>query len=167
MITLDGFPKNKDKYVRLIEFFKEILDICSDLNVTPILDGSLAVFAYTCNHDIDVNDVDTSIHEDDFPRVVKVLEKKGINYKLRDWHVLQVIKDDLKVELGSLEYWLKAIPKETEILKLNDHQVQILTRERLKEFYLEAMESRLKGTDPNAKIKYERLRKKYDALTRV
>jgi len=49
MITLDGFPQNKDKYIRLFEFFNEILDICNDLNITPILDGSLAVFEYTRN----------------------------------------------------------------------------------------------------------------------
>ena len=164
MIKINGFPKNKDKYVRLIEFFKEVLDICKPLNITPIIDGSLAVFAYTGDQGIEVNDVDTSIHEYDFPRVSKVLEERGIDYKLKEWHVLQVLKDDLKIELGSLEYWLKVLPDDLETLELDGYNVIMLTKERLKDFYKAAMETRLKGTDPNDKIKYERLKVKYDAL---
>ena len=165
MVTLNGYPRNKAKFIRLISFFKEVLGVCKSLGIDPIVDGSLAVFAYTGNQNIDVNDVDTSIYEVDFTKIIKVLEKKGIDYKLREWHVLQVLNGDLKVELGSLEYWLKALPQETEVLKFGGYQVRMLTRERLKEFYKEAMESRLKGTDPNDKIKYERLREKYEVLT--
>jgi len=167
MVTLNGYPKNKDKFVRLIDFFKDVLDICKPLGVEPIVDGSLAVFAYSSNHEIEVNDVDTSIHEDDFPRVIKVLEERRIEYKLKEWHVLQVLKDDLKVELGSLEFWLKETPTEVETLKINGHDVQMLTLGRLKDFYRGAMETRLKGTDPNDKIKYGRLKEKYDVLTQV
>jgi hypothetical protein len=61
MITLNGVPKNTDEYIRLAIFIKEILDICKDLDITPILDGSLAVFAYTKNRDMDVKDIDLSV----------------------------------------------------------------------------------------------------------
>ncbi len=79
MITLGLFPKNKDKFVRLIQFFKEILDICNDLNITPALDGSLAVFAYTENQDMNVNDIDLSCSETEFSRIINVLEERTIS----------------------------------------------------------------------------------------
>src|ERR1041384_2382194 len=101
MLTLQRYPKNKEKFIRLLEFFKEILDLCHALNIAPILDGSLAVFAYTRDHEMNVNDVDLSSPESEFPKVSQALEAKGISYKLREWHVLQILKDDLKVELGS------------------------------------------------------------------
>lgn len=122
MPTLKGFPNNKDKYLRLIDFFKEVLDICSSLDITPILDGSLAVFAYTGNQKMDVNDVDTSIPEADFPRVIKALEGN----------------------------WLKETPRDFEALQ--------------KEFYQYGMGLRLKGTEPNDKIKHERLKAKLEIL---
>jgi len=164
MITLDGFPQNKDKYIRLFEFFNEILDICNDLNITPILDGSLAVFAYTRNRDMDVNDIDTSVPEAEFPRLIKILEEKEISYKLQAWHVLQVLKGDLKIELGSAEYYLENLPKDYQALQIGDYRIKVLSLSTLREFYKRSMEARAEGTEENDKIKYERLKVKYEAL---
>ena len=167
MITIDNFPKNKDKYNRLIKFFEEILSICKDLNVTPILDGSLAVFAYTKNQDMDVNDIDTSVPEVEFPRIIKILEERGISYKLREWHVLQVLKDDLKIELGSAEYYLKNLPKSYETVQIGSYRIEVLSLDALREFYKQSMEDRAKGMEENDKIKYERLKVKYEALNHL
>ena len=167
MITLDGFPKNKDKYLRLLEFFGEILDICQELNIRPILDGSLAVFAYTRNPEIDVNDIDTSVPEVEFPKMIKALEVKGIRYKLREWHVLQVLKDDLKIELGSAEYYLQDLPTDYEFMQIGDYRIQVLSLGTLKEFYRRSLEVRAQGAGEADKIKYERLKVKYEALEKV
>ncbi len=167
MITLDGFPKNKDKYIKLLEFFKETLGICNELGIAPILDGSLAVFAYTRNQDMDVNDVDVSVPEAEFPRIIKVLEQKGIGFRLKEWHVLQALRDDLKIELGSQEYWSKDLPKDYEILLIDNYRVKMLSLHGLKEFYKQGMEDRAKGTEENDKIKYERLKAKYEMLVSV
>ena len=167
MIILESFPKNKDKYVRLLGFFEEILDICNNLGISPILDGSLAVFAYTQNLDMDVNDVDTSIPEAEFSKIIKTLEERGISYKLREWHVLQVLKDDLKIELGSSEYWYRDLPVDCETLQFNGCKVKMLSLNSLREFYGRVMEDRAKGTSENDKIKYERLKVKYDALNNL
>jgi hypothetical protein len=164
MLTLDGFPKNKDKFVRLIEYFKEILDICNDLRIAPVLDGSLAVFAYTGYQEMNVNDVDLSCPEADFPGIIKALEEKGMNYKLREWHVLQVSKDDLEVELGSTEYWLKNLPIDYETLQVDDYKIKMLGLNSLKEFYKRGMEDK---TDENERMKYEALKEKYELLNSV
>lgn len=165
MLTLDGFPKNKDKFVRLIEFLKEILDICNDLNITPVLDGSLAVFAYTGNQEMKVNDVDLFCPEVDFHRIIEALEEKGINYKLREWHVLQVLRDDLKVELDSAEYWLKDLQIDYETLQVDDYRVKMLGLKSLKEFYKRGMDDR--ATKADERMKYEALKEKYELLNSV
>jgi hypothetical protein len=167
MITLGLFPKNKDKFVRLIQFFKEILDICNDLNITPALDGSLAVFAYTENQDMNVNDIDLSCSETEFSRIINVLEERTISYKLRQWHVLQILKDELKIELDSMEYWYKDLRIDYETLQIDNYKINILSLNSLREFYRQGMKDRLKKTDENEKIKYEALKVKFEALEKI
>jgi len=167
MFTLNHFPKNKDKFVRLIEFLKEILDICNNLGISPILDGSLAVFAYTENQELNVNDVDLSCSEMEFPKIISALEDRGISYKSREFHVLQILKDGLKVELDSIEYWYKDLPMVYEILQIDDYMVKMLSLHSLKEFYRQGMKARAHKTEEIEKIKYEELRVKYEALEKV
>lgn len=167
MITLNGYPRNKNKVFRLIEFFKEILDICNALDITPVLDGSLAVFAYTADQAMLVNDVDLSCPEAEFPRIIDVLEEQGKSYKLREWHVLQILRDDLKIELGSIEYWYKDLPIDCETLEIDDYRIRMLGLSSLTEFYRRGMEDRAKKTEENEKIKYDALKGKYDALNKV
>jgi hypothetical protein len=130
MITLDSLPKNKDKFIRLLEFGREILGICDDLNISPVLNGSLAVFAYTKNTDINVNDIDMLIPEDDFSKIIPVLEERGIEYKLKEYHVLQVFKDDLKIDFDSIDYWPKVwkidLPQSYEIIQISGFKVRII-----------------------------------------
>src|SRR5688572_14194577 len=167
MITLNHFPKNKDKFIRLIEFCKEVLDICNDLGISPVLNGSLAVFAYTENPDINVNDVDLSCSETEFPKIIHALEERSISYKLKEWHVLQIFKDDLKVELDSVEYWYKDLPMVCETLQIDNYRINILGLNSLKEFYRKGMEDRANKTEENEKIKYEALKAKNEALGKV
>lgn len=167
MITLAHPPKNKDKFVRLIKFLKEVLDICNDLNVPPVLDGSLAVFAYTANQDMSVNDVDLACSEAEFPRIMSVLDDRRISYKLRAWHVLQIVRDDLKIELDSMEYWYRDLPIDYETLQIDGYKIRMLSLNSLREFYRQGMEDSAKKTDENERRKYEALKVKYAALERV
>jgi len=167
MITLNHFPKNKDKFVRLIEFLKEVLDICNDLGISPVLNGSLAVFAYTENQDMNVNDVDLFCSETEFPKIISAFEERNVSYKLREWHVLQILKDDLKVELDSMEYWYKDLPIVYEALQIDNYKINMLGLNSLKEFYIHGMKDRANKTEENEKIKYEALKVKYEALEKV
>jgi hypothetical protein len=167
MITLSYFPKNKDKFVRLIDFFKEILKTCDELNIAPVLSGSLAVFAYTENQEMNVNDVDLSCPETDFPRIIHALEERCIDYKLREWHVLQVLRDDLKVEFDSMEYWYKDLPLECETLQGDDYKVSMLSLNSLIEFYRQGMKDRAEKTDENERMKYETLKSKFEILEKI
>jgi len=167
MILLNSFPKNMDKFPRLIEFCKEVLDICRDLDISPILEGSLAVFAYTGNQDLSVNDVDFACSEKEFPKIIAALETRSIGYKLKEWHVLQVWKEDLKVELDSIEYWYKGLSLVAETLQIGDHKINMLNLNSLKEFYRRGMKDTVNKTEENERRKYEGLRVKYEALEKV
>lgn len=167
MTKLVGFPKNKEKYVRLLEFFGEVLEICEVLGVTPILDGSLAVFAYTKNPDMEINDVDTSISEIDFSKVIKILREKGITYKLKEWGVLQVWKEDLKIELGSAERYLKDMPNDYEDMEIAGYKIKMLSLKTLTTFYKQSMDERAKSDLESDKVKYERLKSRYELLLAI
>jgi len=168
MITLENFPRNKEKFIRLIEFFKEILQICIDLDIEPILDGSLGVFAYTKNPGIEVNDIDLSVPEGEYHTMMKALDAKGIGHKLREWHVLQVIKDDLKIELGSIEYWYKDLVVKCDLLQVDDYTVKILSLDGLKELYTRGLEYTANNLEEgNNKIKNASYKVKLAALNSI
>lgn len=166
-MTLSHFPRNKEKFVRLIEFFKEVLDICGELNITPVLNGSLAVCAYTGNHEMDVNDVDLACSETEFPRIIHVLEERGIGYRLREWHVLQIFRNDMKVEFDSVEYWYKDLPTDRETLQVDNYPVNMLGLNSLMEFYRQGMKDKAEKNGENEKMKYEALKLKFESLEKI
>ncbi len=167
MIELNYFPKDKDRFLRLIEFCKDVLDICHDLGISPLLNGSLAVFAYTKNQDMNVEDVDLACSEIEFPKIISALEERNISYKLKEWHVLQIWKGDLKVELDSIEYWYKGLSRVGETLQIESHTINMLSLQDLKEFYQRGMKDTATKTKENEKRKYEALKRKYEALEKV
>ena len=168
MIVIEGLPRNRDKFVRLIRFLKPVLEICTRLGIDPVVNGSLAVFAYTQNHDLDVNDIDLAISEADFERLRAALEADGISCSLREWHVLQVESDDLRVDFDSIEYWHKDLPIERDTLRLDAATVSVVSLPVVKTLYrrgLEATASQI--ADGNNRRKHESYRAKYAALHSV
>jgi hypothetical protein len=165
-MVLQHYPHNKGFFSKLLVFFKEILDICNDLDISPILVGSLAVFAYTKNPMIDVNDIDLAVGESEYARITKISEGKNIEYKIRNYRVLQAKRGDLKIELDSIEYWFKDIPLDSETLQIDEYKIQILSLPSLTKFYAQGMEDRLKkSADAIEKSKYEALKAKHSLLT--
>jgi hypothetical protein len=167
MIVLNCFPKNKDKFLRLLEFCKEVLDIGNDLGISLILSGSLAIFAYTKNQEMSVNDVDLGCLETEFPKIISGLEERNISYRLKEWHVLQILKDDLKVELDSIEYWYKDLSLSGETLQIDHHRINMMSLKNLQELYKRGMKDTANKMEESEKRKYEALKEKYEALERV
>ena len=167
MYKYDGFPKNREKFIQLIEFFKRILRICNNLDISPVLVGSLAVFVYTGNSKINVNDVDLICSEVEFPKIANALEGERTEYKLKEWHVLQVLEGDLKVEFGSDEYWLQNITKDYETLKIDRFEIKMLGLNSLKELYQKGMADKAAKNKETSKMKYKDLKKKFELLDSV
>jgi hypothetical protein len=165
MRRIARFPQNRDRFARLINFLKKILAICDDLGIEPVLSGSLAVFAYSGNREMKVNDIDLSCSEADFAGLMKVLNEKGIEHRLGEWHVLQVLDDDLKVEFDSAEYWFKDLQIGTETLQLGKYSLKMVDLNSLRELYRRGVDD--KATKENETEKYEELREKYELLNAV
>lgn len=97
-------PSNKEHFIKLNGFCKEVLGILKELKVTPVLWGSLAYFAYTKDIEMAVNDIDFLVPKESIKIVIESLKASGANYNyIMDWDSLQILKGDLKIELDPIE----------------------------------------------------------------
>ena len=61
-------PKNKQHFKELIPFAKQIINICKNNKITPVIYGSFAHFYHTKDKNMKVNDIDILIQKKDFPK---------------------------------------------------------------------------------------------------
>jgi hypothetical protein len=160
-------PASKVHFSRLLEFGKEILTICSHLDITPILSGSLAVFGYSRNQTMRVNDLDLACSERDFPRLSQALEAQGIAYELKEWHVLQVRRDDLKVEFDSVEYWMGDLPEDYDTLMIAGCTFKVVGLASLRELYRRGLVATAGQSDADNRTKHTAIAAKYELLCSV
>ena len=160
-------PANREHFSRLLEFFKEIIAFCNDLGIASVLNGSLAVFGYTQSQAVRVNDIDLVCSELEFPRLSRALGAKGIAHELKEWHVLQARKDDLKVEFDSMEYWMADLPEDYDTLMIDGHRLKVVGLSSLKELYRRGLEAT--GSESNGVngAKHLAIAEKYEILCSV
>jgi hypothetical protein len=165
MIVLENAPSNRDHFARLSKFGREVVDICGDLGVAPVLYAGLAAFAYTRDTGIAVHDLDLLVPEARYPEITRVLEERGIEHVVREWHVLQVLRGDLKIELDSMEFWSNVwqldLPEVYDTLRTVDFVIRIMPLDALKQTYKFGSEL---GEDEPKSASY---RLKYEALNRL
>lgn len=166
-LSLVIYPKNKSKFNRLQIFLEDVLKVADDLELKPILDGSLAVLVYTKKSDLVVNDIDFSLPEKEFPKFKEALEETGHKAEIKEWHVLQVRKDDLKIEFSDVNFWYSniGVPIEYDFLEIDDFEIRILKLKTLKAFYKRGLDN-TKG-DPEKRAKYTDIKKKYEELINI
>jgi hypothetical protein len=160
----DKRPQNAEHFSRLLEFCKEVLALCDDLGITPTLSGSLAVFGYTQDPAMQVNDIDLACSEQEFPRLGRALEAKGIACRLKGYHVLQARRDDLKVEFDSSEYWMAGLPETYHTLVVGGCAFQVVTLSSLTELYRRGYEATADLSDEANRAKHAAIGSKYAAL---
>ena len=84
MIVLeDERPQNRDHFIGLLELHWEITLACAGLRMIPLLTGSLAVFGYTRNRAMRVNDIDLACSESAYPRPSARLADVGRSHPVR------------------------------------------------------------------------------------
>ncbi len=157
--------KNREHVSELLEFCREILAVCSDLDLAPVLSGSLAVFAYTRAQGMSVHDIDLACSEHQFARLGRALESKGIAHKAREWHVLQAHRDNLKVEFDSIEYWMADLPQDHGTLVVDGITFTVVSLSNLRELYRRGLEATA-GDEDNV-AKHQAIATKYEALLSV
>ena len=163
MIELLATPTNAEHFARLMSFAREVLVVCDQFGVTSVLDGSLAVLAYTGDPSMEIHDVDFSCPESQFPRLQQALESPGIACRVRPWHVLQARRGDLKIEFGATEHWNRGIPDRHETLKVGDVQFCLLGIDGLREQYRRGLVDTERQND-DSRNKYQAYRGKFRLL---
>ncbi len=154
-----------DRVSQLLAFANDVLTVCDALGIDPVLDGSMAVRAFTQDLTITVRDIDLNCSEDEFPRLQRVLEETGIFCEIQDWHVLQARRDGLKVEFSAIEFWMDGISGPYETLQVGNRAVRMVSRGALRELYQ-------RGFDATAGVvsereKHEKIAAKLRALDGV
>lgn len=166
MKIIDIFPKNKERFTRLMAFLTDILDVCESINIHPILNGSLAVFLYTKNQNLAIDDIDLPHAEKDFPKIESALIKSGFNVQIRPWHVLQVRKDDLKVEFVDTDFWYPGVVIEhQDYLEIGKHKLRVLKLDSLTSFY--EIGSKNLSLDKEMQQKFLEVKAKHELLKSI
>lgn len=157
-------PKNWEHFSNLLKFCKKVVAICNEIDILPVLSGSLAVFGYTQRQDMTVNDIDLACSELAFPRLSRALDAHGIAHALKQWHVLQVYKDALKVEFDSMEYWMAGLLEAYDTLVIDGYEFKVVSLSNLRELYRRGLEATASQSDEANRAKYSAIVNKYEAL---
>ncbi|HVB52379.1 MAG TPA: hypothetical protein VND89_11665 [Acidimicrobiales bacterium] len=164
MIVMDTLPANKEHFGELLDFGAAVIDVCRELGIEPVASGSLAVFAYTANTDLEINDLDLSCSELDFPRLGAALKEKGVEVRLTAWHVLQALRDDLKVEFDAREIWLRDLPGDYETLHIGDVRLRIIGSSALETLYQRGIEATTNSSNASDIAKNQSFHDKIEVL---
>lgn len=160
-------PHNREHVTRLLAFYRDIAPVCNDLHVTPLLSGSLAVFAYTRDQRMRVNDLDLACSESAFPRLHEALAARGMATEVKTWHVLQVRQDSLKAEFDALEYWYAGVSTDHDTLTIGGCAFNIVGLSSLRELYRRGLEAGAQQSDAASRAKYAAIAEKYAFLCAV
>ena len=107
---VDIFPKNKEHFKKLIPFAQEIIKICRENKIDPIIYGSFSHFVHTKDKTMNVNDIDLIIPKKDLPKIANILKRKKIKSKYYPQYNTIVIENGkLKVEIDDIGAGRKTI----------------------------------------------------------
>lgn len=167
MIEVKTVPKNEKHFNRVVSFASEVLGVCDEMGVRPVLSGSLAVFAYTEDPTMEVWDIDLSCSESYFVQLRQALEEHDIDRRITGWHVLQAIRGDLKVEFDSTEHWMRNIPARHETVRTGNLQFQMISIEGLRELYSRGLVDTEGKVDVNNQRKHQSITERLRSLEAI
>jgi len=150
-------PQNKEYFSKLLSFAKELFEVCKELNLKPIVYGSLPYAFYTKDETIDINDIDLLVPESSFVNLInKIKENKKLRYEETDYHSLKVFKDKVKITFDAIEEYYKELPHDFVEIEINDVPFTIVSLKALKEIYKRGKDNILIKREPYSK-KLEKL----------
>lgn len=87
--------------------------------------------------------------------------------EVKAWHVLQVRRDDLKVEFDSLEYWFAGVPTDYDTLIIDEYAFNIVGLSSLRELYRRGVAEGARQPGEVDRAKYAAIAEKYALLCTV
>ncbi len=140
MKTIEKSPLNQEHFQKVLVFGAQILEMCRELSITPVVYGSLAYFAHTQDESLPVNDIDFLVPETVFDHLIeKLSELKGIKFEKKPYHSIEVFKDGIEIDLDSIEHFLDPRPRDAAPMMIHGTSFQIVNRQTLIEIYQEAL----------------------------
>jgi hypothetical protein len=159
MILIKSSPKNKEYFIKVKKFAKEVIKICKKLKVTPIVWGGLAYFGYTKDKGVILHDIDFLIPDRYLKKIIEILEKRKLRYHWNaEWHELRIYKKGLRVEFDPIEDY-KNKDKNFKDFGFNGLKVKVVSLNSLIKAYKRASEV--------SHDKPEQHRKRYEALLKA
>lgn len=135
-------PANNEKFKEVLAFGKQILEICTTLNVQPIVYGSLAYFAHTQDESLPVNDIDFLVPEEFFDDLMKELDGlEGVRYEKMPYHSIECFKGDIEMDLDSIEHFLAPRPRDAVDFKIEGLTFSVVNKDTLADIYQEALDN--------------------------
>jgi hypothetical protein len=135
------YPSNKEHFKNLIPFAKEIISICKENQIHPIIYGSFAHFYFTKDENMKVNDIDMIIPKKDFPKIRELLMKNIKAKIIPDGGTIIIKSGKLKVELDEVGDGYKTLNEKSlskNIFNKIDFygtEVRMITLKQLEEIY--------------------------------
>jgi len=151
------YPKNKGKFLKLIEFAKTITKLLESKGIKLIVYGSLAFFIYTRDKNSYVNDIDFLTPKNSSKKIVEILRENNIDYKyFPKYRMIQVFHNGLKIELDEILSFHQTLPIKINSIVINGLKLKLVSFDNLVRIYLRA--SQLSKDNPFGN------KKKYDSL---
>ncbi|MGM5479878.1 MAG: hypothetical protein ACQESC_00285 [Nanobdellota archaeon] len=132
--------KNTTHYNRLILFWKTVLPILKNNNITYVIFGSFCLKHYSTKKDIDVNDIDVMIPQQEWNLLIEQLQKNNIDYKQKN-NELTLQQQDLKIEIDDWGLGLESLKKniKTRKITVDNTIMNIITKETMKRIFCIAL----------------------------
>ena len=146
---------SQNKLEELVSFGKEIISLCKENGVTPIIYGSYLFRHYTKDKMIIPHDIDFYVPEGCHEKIIAILKKRKMKYKyLEQWHCLMIYKGGLKVDLDSIDFLYKG-PKDFKNFYFGGVKIKCLSLDGLISVY--KMSIGLSDEPEKNKARYEAL----------
>ncbi len=115
---------------------------CVELDVQPVVYGSLAYAFYTKDEKININDIDLLVPESFFLRIMTAVKNlPDVTYEETTYHSLKLFRDGVKISFDAIEEYYRGLPRNFEEGKINDIAFKLVPQEALKEVYKRGAET--------------------------
>jgi len=141
MLTNQIYPKNKDFFLKLVEFGKGCQAISTANGFEPVIYGSVAYLFYAKDDSIEVNDIDFLVPETALDVLAAEFARQGLKYEITTYHSLKVFKDEIKISFDSVEHYLQGISELAYTVKIEGENFKVLNPESLKKVYKQGAEN--------------------------
>lgn len=135
-------PEQQKSLDNLLPYGKDFVSYCEQIDLFPIVYGSLAYIFYSNDNDIAINDIDFLIPKDRFQDLIELVKKHSdLRYEETTYNSIKVFRDNLKISFDSIEDYLKDIDFKTEKVEVGGHTFELVDKDTLKEVYRRGAET--------------------------